>query len=67
MKLNINGEQVVVPATVNTVSDLFCHLGLQRKVAIVELNRIILEKSSHAKTRLAEGDRIEIVHFVGGG
>ncbi|MGC4378870.1 sulfur carrier protein ThiS [Fictibacillus sp. Mic-4] len=67
MKLMINGDQVEVPDNVQSVHDLLAHFQLVDKGAIVELNREILEKSSHAETRLADGDKVEIVHFVGGG
>jgi sulfur carrier protein len=67
MQLTINGENVSLPSSVGNVSQLLEHFGLNQKVAIVELNQDILEKSSHAVTRLTDGDKIEIVHFVGGG
>ncbi|MBP1932737.1 sulfur carrier protein ThiS [Ammoniphilus resinae] len=67
MKLNVNGEQVEIPNTVEKVSDLLEHLGINEKVAIVELNANILQKADHAATKLTNGDRVEIVHFVGGG
>ncbi|WP_078549040.1 sulfur carrier protein ThiS [Litchfieldia alkalitelluris] len=67
MELIINGEQVTVPETVNTVSMLLEHYGLEKKVVIIELNETILEKVEHQETRLEDKDRIEIVHFVGGG
>lgn len=67
MKVVINGEGIQLPDTVNTVSLLLKHFELEQKVVIVELNQTILDKSMHAETVLTDGDRIEIVHFVGGG
>ncbi|KKK37128.1 thiamine biosynthesis protein ThiS [Mesobacillus campisalis] len=67
MQLIINGETVSVPSSVGNVSQLLEHYGINQKVAIVELNQDILEKSRHGETALADGDKIEIVHFVGGG
>ncbi|MGD6843530.1 sulfur carrier protein ThiS [Bacillus infantis] len=67
MKLKVNNSDILVPGTVKSVADLLDHLKLNQKAAIVELNAAILEKSQHAETELADGDRIEIVHFVGGG
>ncbi|GGD55484.1 sulfur carrier protein ThiS [Paenibacillus nasutitermitis] len=67
MNLHINGENVEVPVTLVFVQDLLLHFGLEEKVVIVELNGNILEKADHQTTRLSDGDRIEIVHFVGGG
>ncbi|TYR75130.1 sulfur carrier protein ThiS [Rossellomorea vietnamensis] len=67
MNLIINSDEVLVDEEVDTVVDLLSYFELDQKVAIVELNRVILEKSMHAETRLANGDVVEIVHFVGGG
>ncbi|MCC3648875.1 sulfur carrier protein ThiS [Cytobacillus firmus] len=67
MNVVINGDAMVLPETVNSVSLLLEHFHLEQKVVIVELNKHILDKSMHAATMLTDGDRIEIVHFVGGG
>ncbi|MBX9974662.1 sulfur carrier protein ThiS [Bacillus sp. CMF12] len=67
MNVVINGDAMVLPETVNSVSRLLEHFNLEQKVVIVELNQHILDKSTHAETILSDGDRIEIVHFVGGG
>ena len=67
MDLTINGEKMNIPDTAKTVSELLNHFQLGDKVLIVELNEAILEKNTHEGTLLSDGDRIEIVHFVGGG
>ncbi|MGZ0084649.1 sulfur carrier protein ThiS [Caldibacillus thermoamylovorans] len=67
MTLTINGETVTVPDEIKTVSDLLSHFQLTNKLAIVEVNVRIIEKHEYGTTALADGDRIEIVHFVGGG
>ncbi|PAE23221.1 sulfur carrier protein ThiS [Bacillus sp. 7894-2] len=67
MNVVINGDPMVLPAAVNSVSALLKHFNLEQKVVIVELNQHILDKAAHAITILSDGDRIEIVHFVGGG
>lgn len=66
MKLMVNGTALDI-ALARTVQELLGELKLAGKGAIVELNQEILDKSQHAETRLADGDKIEIVHFVGGG
>ncbi|SDM44509.1 sulfur carrier protein [Fictibacillus solisalsi] len=66
MKLIVNGNTMEI-ARVQTVEDLIKELKLAGKGAIVELNEEILNKSQHAETVLANGDKVEIVHFVGGG
>ncbi|SEC42588.1 sulfur carrier protein [Paenibacillus sp. GP183] len=67
VQLIINGDPIGVPETVTTISQLLLHLGLEEKIVIVELNQVILEKANHLNTTVSSGDRIEIVHFVGGG
>lgn len=67
MNLIINGETMNIPDTAKTVSGLLNYFQLSDKVLIVELNEAILEKNTHENTLLSDGDRIEIVHFVGGG
>lgn len=66
MNLYLNGEPASAPlgATVAGFLDL---LGLPQKGVAVERNREIVPKSRYVETVLAEGDRIEIVQFVGGG
>lgn len=66
MNLFLNGEPASVPDAV-TVADFLGSLGMPEKGVAVERNREIVPKSMYASTRLAEGDRIEIVQFVGGG
>ena len=66
MRLMINGEaRDVAPAT--TIEALVSLLGLDRRKLAVERNLEIVPRSAFAVTALTEGDRIEIVAFVGGG
>ncbi|GIO65719.1 sulfur carrier protein ThiS [Paenibacillus cookii] len=67
LDLIVNGEAVQVPESVATVSRLLEHFGLDRQVVVVEINRAVLGKNEHADTAVRNGDRIELVHFVGGG
>ncbi|MCM3706356.1 MULTISPECIES: sulfur carrier protein ThiS [Cytobacillus] len=67
MNIVINGNAVELPKLVHSVSLLLQHFQLEKKVVIVEINQHILDKSVYAETILSDGDRIEIVHFVGGG
>ncbi len=67
LKLRINGNDVFVSDDVKSVEDLVLHFQLQEKAVIIEHNQNILEKSVHHLVSLADGDQIEIVHFVGGG
>jgi sulfur carrier protein len=67
MNLVINGDKVEVPNSVETVDNLLQHFDLEQKVVIVEWNETILEKAFYQETMLSNGDKIELVHFVGGG
>ena len=50
-----------------SIADLVASLGLDVKKVAVERNREIVPRSTLADVALAEGDALEIVHFVGGG
>ncbi|WP_026575426.1 sulfur carrier protein ThiS [Bacillus sp. UNC438CL73TsuS30] len=67
MKLLLNGERVVLPDDIVFVSDVLNHYEVHNKVVVVELNGKILTKMEHQSTRISDKDKIEIVHFVGGG
>ena len=66
MLLFVNGEAKDVAAAI-TVEALVVLLGLDRRKLAVERNLEIVPRSAFAATQLLEGDRIEIVAFVGGG
>ena len=66
MRLTVNGEQRQIRAASN-ISALVASLGLDPRKVAIERNLAIVPRSSWPDTLLADGDRIEIVHFVGGG
>lgn len=66
MQLVINGESRTVEHS-DTVEQLLAELGLDPRAVVVELNRVIIRRPALAGTALADGDSVEIVHFVGGG
>ena len=66
MKLTINGEEKAFE-NVTTLSALIDQLGLKGDRVAVELNRDIVPRSNWNSTVLHDGDKLEIVHFVGGG
>lgn len=66
MDIIINGEQKHFPAPIN-VAGLLDALALEPLKIAVERNLEIVPKSLYGETALADGDRIEIVQFVGGG
>jgi thiamine biosynthesis protein ThiS len=65
MNLTINGETQV--STAETLSALVELLGVKPDRVAIELNRQIVSRDLWSKTALRDGDRLEIVHFVGGG
>ena len=66
MRATVNGEQVELPDGL-TVSALLKHLGVHAARVAVERNGEVVRKARHAEEKLAPGDTLEIVTFVGGG
>jgi len=69
MNLVINGQARGFPDLESgaTVIDLLSALGLKQDRVAVEHNGSIVSRPAWAATAIADGDRFEIVHFVGGG
>jgi len=66
MTLTINGEARSF-AGLADVAGLVAALGLDARKVAVERNLEIVPRSAYGRTPIADGDRIEIVHFIGGG
>ena len=66
MQLTINGEMREL-SRARDVAAMVAELGLDVRKVAVERNLEIVPRSLYAATALADGDRIEIVHFIGGG
>ena len=66
LEIMVNGESRQVPGPAS-VADLLRHLGLDPRTVVVELNREIVRRPRLDETALADGDAVELVHFVGGG
>ncbi len=66
MRLTVNGEERSFDG-VGSVEALVTALGLDRRKVAVERNLEIVPRSAYAATGLSDGDRIEIVAFIGGG
>ena len=67
MNLLINGTAVDYSDNCRTLSDLMNRPEWSGRLIIVELNGEIVSRENYEITSLVEGDRIEVVHFVGGG
>jgi thiamine biosynthesis protein ThiS len=66
MKLLINGEERSFGDDL-TLAALVEQLGVKPDRVAVELNHNIIRRDNWAATNLRDGDRLEVVHFVGGG
>ena len=66
MRVIVNGQDKELEKPI-AVAELLSVLGLEPRKIAVERNLEIVPKSAYAATQLADGDRIEIVQFVGGG
>ena len=66
MEIRVNGEKRALPGGA-TVRDLIELLGFGQKRVAVERNMAVVPRADYDQTRLAAGDVLEIVSFVGGG
>lgn len=66
MEILINGERRELAGGC-TLAQLLDEAGYAGRRVAVEVNREIVPRSRHAERRLADGDRVEIVHAIGGG
>ena len=66
IKITVNGKQMqIIPKF--TLKSLITKLKMPLNKIAIELNRKIIDKNRISKIRLKKGDKIEIVHFIGGG
>jgi thiamine biosynthesis protein ThiS len=66
MQVVINGEGREIPDNLS-IEELLQHLNLRLERVAVERNRDIVKRERWGVVQLEAGDRLEIVHFVGGG
>jgi sulfur carrier protein len=66
VQLTVNGKAREVASGI-TVRELIVELGLADGPVAVERNLEVVPRAEHARAVLAEGDVVEVVHFVGGG
>lgn len=65
-QIQVNGESREAKAG-TTVADLLCELDIKSDRVAVEVNLEILDKGGFAQRSLQEGDRVEVISFIGGG
>ena len=64
--ITLNGERRSLPSPIS-LGGLLDQLGLDFDAVAIERNREIVRRPHWPTTRLESGDRVEVVHFVGGG
>ena len=65
-KIQLNGSPYKINANTN-LNELLNKLKIKKNKVAVELNGAIVENNKYPKVILNKGDRVEIVHFIGGG
>ena len=66
MKITLNGDPFEIIGAV-TLSELLQSLDIDLRRVAVEHNLVIVKRSVYGSTAVKEGDRVEVVNFVGGG
>ncbi len=66
MKLHVNGEEYIAKGA-RSVDALLQELDIPPQRVAVEVNLKVISKADYPRVELKEGDRVEIVSFVGGG
>jgi sulfur carrier protein len=66
MKVFINGETKEIANEVN-LSQLLKHFSMPQERIAVELNKEVVRKKDWETIKISDADKIEVIHFVGGG
>ncbi len=66
MNIIVNGEKKELRETVN-LQELLTKLELPTERVAIELNKNVIRKKDWTETEIKDADKIEIIHFVGGG
>ena len=65
-KIQLNGKPYEINGNTN-LNDLLNKLNIQKNKVAIEVNGEIIEKNKYSKFILKKRDKVEIVHFIGGG
>ncbi len=63
----INGKNTSLPNNITTVEQVLHHLQINHKNVAVDINGQLVPRSTFASHQIAANNKIEIIHFVGGG
>lgn len=63
--IHINGEDRIVQT--GSLGALVAEMGLEKRMIAIECNLEVVPRSQYESTTLKDGDRIELVHMIGGG
>ncbi len=66
MKLLINGENKEFSDGLS-LEEVIKQLGVRKETVVAEVNRRIVQNEKRAECKLADGDQVELIQFVGGG
>lgn len=66
MKIYINGETKEIATELN-LAELLKHLALPEERIAIELNKEVVRKKDWENIKVSDADKIEVIHFVGGG
>ena len=66
IKIKVNGKNYLVNNNYS-LNELINKLDIPKKMVAIELNKKIVDKKKISKINLQKGDKVEIVHFIGGG
>ena len=66
MKVFINGETREIEQEINLI-ELLKHFSLPAERIAIELNREVVRKKDWENIKVSDGDKLEVIHFVGGG
>ena len=66
IKIKLNGKAKMIQENYN-VLNIISDLKIPLKKVAIELNQVILDKKKLNKIKLKKNDKIEVVHFIGGG
>lgn len=66
MHITLNGEKSIIEPGIS-VSGLLAKLSLKAETTVAEVNGVIIKRGEYSNLALKDGDKVELVRFVGGG